>query len=139
METFATAFEEIRMIFPPKMGQPGRRPGLAEPRVRLTPGGAFLWIADMWVLVLILGDLCPGKAIWFVFVGPSILCNTADNLLCISCVSYAIFLGFRSWVPAYHNSSKPVELVIQLPIFLYALVLSFYFCYFSLGKRTTLF
>jgi hypothetical protein len=40
METLATAVEEIRMIFPPKIWQPGSHPSSDEPRGQPKPDGA---------------------------------------------------------------------------------------------------
>jgi hypothetical protein len=69
METLATALEEIRMIFPPKIWQPGKPSrfnriwGSAEPRW-CSLGSAFLWIADRWAVLLILGDSGLGTPVW---------------------------------------------------------------------------
>jgi hypothetical protein len=116
METLATAFKRIRMIFPPKIGQPRRHPGSTDPGGWPTPSGASSaplspWLASMWALVTIVDDLRPVKAIcsarWALFVSV-----TLGAILCVFLLRLLrVFLLFHPWVPKINDSPTLVEFV----------------------------
>ena len=73
------------------------------------PGPVFLWTADRWALVLILGCILLGTPIssglWALLLNET----QVQDILCISSVFTCVFLILWMWVPANDNSPKLVE------------------------------
>ena len=92
-----------------KMGLIWPTRGSAEPKWR-SPGPAFLWTTDRWVLVLILGCILLGTPVSY-GLGALFVSVTQDWIICAFLLHSLVFsLGFRLWVPADHDSPKLVEL-----------------------------
>ena len=99
-------------LFGPLGGRPtpwvGRPPGSADPKWH-SPGPAFLWAADRWALVLILGCILLvvpiSSSLWALLVSETQL----QDILCISSVFTCVFLVLQMWVPTNDNSQKLVE------------------------------
>ena len=88
------------------VGQPR---GSAEPKWH-SPGPAFLWTADRWALVLILGCIflvvLISSSLWALLVSET----HVQDILCISSVFTCVFLVLQMLVPANDNSPKLVEI-----------------------------
>jgi hypothetical protein len=98
MEILATALRKRRWYSTSKCTWTGVHLGSADPRWSL-PGSAFLWLADMWALVMILGDSCLGAPIWFglwaLFV--SVM---QDSIFCVLLLRLLrVFFLFRTCIP----------------------------------------
>ena len=82
--------------------------GSAEPKWR-SPGPAFLWSANRWALVLILGCILLvvpiSSSLWALLVSETQL----QDILCISSVFTCVFIILQMWVPANDNSPKLME------------------------------
>ena len=83
--------------------------GSAKPKWH-SPGPTFLWTADRWALVLILGCILLvvpiSYGLWALLVNV-----TQDWIICAFLLRSLVFsFAFQLWVPADHDSPKLVEL-----------------------------
>jgi len=91
------------------------RPQVVPPRYRLPLSGtAFLWVASRWALVLILCDSCWVRsscsarlALLYLYVTHYVI-----FCACLQSSTFCVFLlSICSWVSAYHNWLKLMEIV----------------------------
>ena len=73
------------------------------------PGPAFLWTADRWALILILGCILLVVPISS-SLGVILVSEMQDMIFCAFLLRSLVFsFAFQPWVPADHDSPKLVE------------------------------